>query len=429
MTTTDELDDFRARARSVAREQIMPLYSAAEQSGTFPREAFAALGAAGLIRERWRGGPSGDLTRSVILAEELANAGGGGVAIGCTLAMEPIVAALRRHGGNALLTETLEQVLDGRLVGCFAASEPVGGSDLAGVRTTAYRERDGWRIRGEKKFVSLGPVADFALVLCRTATGDPPAAGDSGPAAGDDGPAAARLALFLVPASGLRVIKPLHRLGLSSLSTAWMGVDAHVPNEALMSRPGLGLMVATHALSHERFAAAAQLVGLSRRAIGLATAHLHRRTQFGRPLIEHQALRLRLAELSAQLTVLRHGVYGAASDAPGSPALGTREIAAFKVTAARFAEKVVGECMHLFGGMGYLEDETPLARMYRDVRLARLGGGSDEVMWELVAADLMPDFAAYDAEVTTYDSDVAAYANDADAGVGGDRAADAGVRS
>jgi acyl-ACP dehydrogenase len=385
MITTAELDDFRARARSVAREHMMPLYAEAEQSGTFPREAFAALGAAGLIRERWRGGPSGDPMRSVILAEELARAGGGGVAIGCTLAMEPIVAALRRHGDSARLKGTLEQVLDGRLVGCFAASEPAGGSDLAGVRTTAEKERDGWRIRGEKKYVSLGPVADFALVLCRTAT--------------EDHPAAARLALFLVPASGMRVIKPLQKLGLSSLSTAWMGIDAHVPDEALMGRPGLGLLVATHALSHERFAAAAQLVGLCLRAIDLATAHLHRRTQFGRPLIEHQALRLRLADLSAQLTVLRHGVYGAASDAPGSPALGTREIAAFKVTAARFAEKVVGECMHLFGGMGYLEDETPLARMYRDVRLARLGGGSDEVMWELVAAGMVPDFAAYDADV------------------------------
>jgi alkylation response protein AidB-like acyl-CoA dehydrogenase len=385
MITTAELDEFRARARSVAREHMMPLYAEAEQSGTFPREAFAALGAAGLIRERWRGGPSGDLMRSVILAEELARAGGGGVAIGCTLAMEPIVAALRRHGDSARLKDTLEQVLDGRLVGCFAASEPAGGSDLAGVRTTAEKERDGWRIRGEKKYVSLGPVADFALVLCRTATADHPAA--------------ARLALFLVPASGMRVIKPLQKLGLSSLSTAWMGIDAHVPDEAMMGRPGLGLLVATHALSHERFAAAAQLVGLCLRAIDLATAHLHRRTQFGRPLIEHQALRLRLADLSAQLTVLRHGVYGAASEAPGSPALGTREIAAFKVTAARFAEKVVGECMHLFGGMGYLEDETPLARMYRDVRLARLGGGSDEVMWELVAAGMVPDFAAYDADV------------------------------
>jgi alkylation response protein AidB-like acyl-CoA dehydrogenase len=383
-----EVDDYRERARSVVRDQVMPLYEPAEQSGTFPRAAFAALGAAGLVRERWRGGPSGDLVRSVVLAEELAHAGGGGVAIGCTLAGEPIVAALRRYGTSPLLADTLDQVLDGRLLGCFAASEPTGGSDLVNLGTTAEPERDGWRIRGEKKFVSLGPVADFALVLCRT---------DVSTVAGTSG--AARLGLFVVPAAGLRVIKPLSRLGMSSLSTAWMGIDAWVPDEALLGRPGLGLVVSTWALSHERFAAAAQLVGVCLRAIDLATAHLHRREQFGQPLIEHQALRLRLADLAAQVTVLRYAVYGAASAAPGSPACGTREIAAFKVTAARLAERVVGECMHLFGGMGYLEDETPLARMYRDVRLARLGGGSDEIMWEMVAAGLVPDFEAYDAAV------------------------------
>ncbi|TDC65364.1 acyl-CoA dehydrogenase [Micromonospora sp. KC207] len=385
MSTTQELSDFREHARTVIRERIVPLFAEAELSGTFPRAAFAALGAAGLVRQRWQGGPGGDPVRSVILAEELARSGAGGVAIGCTLAMEPIVAALRRHGGNPQLDDILEQVLDGRQLGCIAASEPTGGSDLSGVRTTARREGGGWRIRGEKKFVSLGPVADFALVLARTAT--------------EEHPAPPQLGLFCVPASGMRVIKPLRRLGLSSLSTAWIGIDASVPATALLGRPGLGLVVATHALTFERFAAAAQLAGLSLRAIELATAHLHRRTQFGRPLLEHQALRLRLADLAARLTVLRHGVYGAAAGAPGTPALGAREIAAFKVTAARFAEEVVGECMHMFGGMGYLEDETPLARMYRDVRMARLGGGSDEVMWELVAGGLTPDFAAYDADV------------------------------
>lgn len=384
MATHEELADFRARARAVARERVAPLHAEAERTGTFPREAYAALGAAGLVRERW--GDGGDAVRGVILAEELSRAGAGGVAVGCTLAMEPVVAALARHGDGALLKDVLDQALDGRQVGCFAASEPAGGSDLAGLRTTATRDGDGWRIRGEKKFVSLGPVADFALVLCRTATGDDP-----------------RLALFHVPASGMRVVRPLRPLGLASLSTAWMGIDAQVPGEALLGRPGLGLMAATHALNHERFAAAAQFTGLCLRAIDLTTAHLHRRTQFGRPLIEHQALRLRLADLSAQVTVLRHGLYGAAADSPGGPEFGTREIAAFKVTAARLAGTVVDECLHLFGGMGYLEDETPLAQMYRDVRLARLGGGTDEVMWELVAAGLVPDFAAYDADVAPYD--------------------------
>src|SRR5439155_7601464 len=105
--------------------------------------------------------------------------------------------------------------------------------------------------------------------------------------------------------------------------------------------------------------------------------------------------RLRLADLSARQVVLRYAVYAAAQGVP-TGACGTREIAALKVTAARFAEEVMSECMHLFGGPGYLDDETPLSRMWRDCRLARLGGGSDEVMWELVAGGLVPDYAACD---------------------------------
>ncbi len=383
MTRTAELEDFRARTRSVVRERVLPLYEDAEAGGVFPRAAFAALGEAGLLRERWAGGRDGDPLRAVILAEELSRAGCGGVAIGCTLAHETVVAALRAADPEAPVADTLEQVLAGRLVGCFAASEPEGGSDLAGLRTTAERDGDGWRIRGEKKFVSLGPVADFALVLCRTG-------GAGGPG---------RLGLFLVPAQGLHVVKLLRKLGVSSLSTAWMGIDARVGPGALIGRSGLGLAVASRVLSGERFAAAAHLVGMCGLAIDLTAAHLHRRTQFGRPLIEHQALRLRLADLSGRVAVLRRAVYGAAAGSPGLAPLDARETAAFKVTAARLAQEVVGECMHMFGGMGYLEDETPLARMYRDVRMARLGGGSDEIMWELVAAGLEPDFAAYDATV------------------------------
>jgi hypothetical protein len=114
--------------------------------------------------------------------------------------------------------------------------------------------------------------------------------------------------------------------------------------------------------------------------------------------MEHQALRLRLAELSSRLTVLRFSVWTAAQGMAAG-ACGAREAAALKVTAARFAEEAMSECMHLFGGPGYLEDETPLARMWRDARLARLGGGSDEMMWELVASGMSGDAEAYERAV------------------------------
>jgi hypothetical protein len=112
-------------------------------------------------------------------------------------------------------------------------------------------------------------------------------------------------------------------------------------------------------------------------------------------LIDKQALRMRLAQLASQVAVVRLAMYqlGAAPIA-GSPR--ARDVAALKVNAARLGERVLSECMHMVGGKGYLEDELPLARMWRDMRLARLGGGTDEVMWEMVAGGLVPDFAAYD---------------------------------
>ncbi|WP_218005147.1 acyl-CoA dehydrogenase family protein [Actinomadura macra] len=202
-----------------------------------------------------------------------------------------------------------------------------------------------------------------------------------------------------MPASGLTLRKRLVKAGTSGLDTAWMAVDAVVPDEAQVGRPGLGLLVITWGLGHERLSIAAQAAGGIARAIGLTAAHLHRREQFGRPLHEHQALRLRLAELASRLLTLRFAVYTAAQGVPVAGACGARETAALKVVAARFAEEAMSECMHMFGGAGYLEDETPLARMWRDARLARIGGGTDEMMWELVASGLVPDLPGYDASV------------------------------
>ena len=112
-----------------------------------------------------------------------------------------------------------------------------------------------------------------------------------------------------------------------------------------------------------------------------------KRRQFGRTLFEHQALRMRMADLQARVDLLRHGLAGS----PPKGRLDLRAAAAVKVTAARLGEEVVSECMHIFGGAGYLVDETPLGRWWRDMKLARVGGGTDEVLWELVAAAMKPD--------------------------------------
>ncbi|MGH3937711.1 MAG: acyl-CoA dehydrogenase family protein [Pseudonocardiaceae bacterium] len=374
------VDEFRADIRAVLAKYVIPQLEQAERDGLFPVAVLRDLGAAGVFRRRWNSSPYGDPGAGVVISQEAARLGVTGIAVGLSLHLETVASALIKFSTTPLLREYADGVLDGRLVGCLGASEPAGGSDLAGITTRARRVVGGWHVTGEKKYLSLGLVCDFALILARIV---------------DEDDAEGLLGLFAVPASGLRVRKRHDKLGTSSLDTTWMVVDVVVGDDAVLARPGLGLLATTWALSHERLAVAAQACGGCAKAIGLAVAHLRRRTQFGSPLFEHQALRLRLAELFSRLTVLEYSVYAAASGIPVAGSCGPRELAALKVTAARFAEEVMSECMHIFGGSGYLVDETPLARMWRDARLARLGAGSDEMMWELVAGGLIADDEGY----------------------------------
>ncbi|HZN19235.1 MAG TPA: acyl-CoA dehydrogenase family protein [Micromonosporaceae bacterium] len=399
---------FRSRVRQVIADQVAPLVGPAERDRRFPREAVEAFGAAGLFAQRWAGGGHGDLRRCVTLAEELGLAGLGGVGVGLSLHLEAASGLLVRFARTPYTRAVRDQALAGRAVLCLATSEQHAGSDLTAVATQLRPAGDGWSVQGTKWFVSPGSQADFALILCRA----------------EEGPA-----IVVVPRSALVVHKRLETTGLRSLETVRLTVDAQVPDEAVLVRPGLGLEAVTWGLIHERLALAAQVLGGAALAVSLAATRLRRREQFGVPLFEHQALRLRLAELSAQVTLARHGVYGLAGglgarragrqrpgpqqpdpqQPGGQPEDGAardpetsagpvsmRDVAGAKAVVAKLAQEVTAECAHMFGGTGYLEDETPFPRLLRDVRVARLGAGSDEMMWELVATGLNSDDELYD---------------------------------
>jgi alkylation response protein AidB-like acyl-CoA dehydrogenase len=377
-------DGVEREILAAVRERIAPLVDDAESRGRFPRVAIAELGALGAFRQRWAQGHRGDPERACRLAEALGRAGTGAIGTGVTVHGEAVLSVLVRFGATPALRRLTRAALDGTTVGCLAASEDRAGSDLLEVATRARPEGDGWRVRGTKAYASLGAVADFALVLCRAEDG----AGRS------RGPVVA-----VVDRDGFEVRERLGVLSARSLETVRLDVDAHVGPDALLGRLGHGLRVVNWGLTHERLAAAAQVIGGARLALGLAAAHLARRRQGGQRLLDRQALRLRLADLAAQVALARRGVHAAAADFDPDRPEAHREIAGVKVTVARLGERVVSECLHLFGGLGLVEEATPLARMWRDVRLARIGGGTDEIMWELVAGGLTPDHAAYDALV------------------------------
>ncbi len=377
--------EFRARIRELIAASILPLFEPAEAERRFPREAAAAFGKAGVYRERWAG-EDGDAGKALILSEELGRALVGGIGVGLILQSEAVAPILRRFGKGAEAAEWLEALLEGAAIGCVAASEMRGGSDLASTETAAVREGEGWRVRGTKAFCSPAGAADFCLVLCRLE--------------GEDSMLGSRLALALVEKSQFEA-RPLQTAGCRSLETCRLEIDALVPDSSLLAPQGLGLHAANWGLTFERFSAAALAVGGANAAIRLATTHLQRRTQFGSPLFEHQALRLRLAALAAELMLVRDGLYAMAARWQKPDGKLMREAAAAKVTAAQLGERVVSECAHMFGGAGYLEDETPFPRLLRDLRVARLGGGTDEIMWELFAGGMEGDDELYERLIST----------------------------
>lgn len=375
----EEIAGFRARVRSFIDQEIVPLVDEAERSRHFPRQAITALGRSGLLRERWAGGRHGDLSRSVLLAEEIGLAGLGGVGVGMSLHSEAATATLRQCARSDYARHILQMALDGEIVCCVATSEQLAGSDLSAVSTELKYDGGRYLVRGTKWFVSPGACADVALVLCR----------------GDDG-----LAVALVPSSGLTVVKKLETAGMAGLETVRLSIDADIADEAILVRPGHGLLALTSALSYERLAIAALFLGTAELALKLSVTHLRRRTQFGQPLYSHQALRLRMADLSAQVTIARRGLYATAAEISTHGTVNIADTAGLKVTATRLCEHVISETMHVFGGRGYIEDETPFPRLWRDVASARLGAGTDEMMWEIVASSLRADDSLYDRWIT-----------------------------
>ncbi|SMC52181.1 acyl-CoA dehydrogenase family protein [Lentzea albidocapillata] len=361
------VDDYRAEIRRVIAG-FVPCMPSWEEDGHLPRELFSALAAAGAFRERWALGPVAGLPLARVLVEELAEHNAG-AALAVSLHSEVFLHALHRAGGHA---EILEGALDGSVIGCAAVTEPGAGSDVPAVTTSARREGDQWRLTGTKCLITNAGRATHVLVLART---------------GD----ARSFGLFVVPLSGVTPTRFVPTLGVRSADTAVLDLDVTVPGTAVVGNPRAGLVQLLRVLDFERLAAAAGLVATARAAMALALAHMRDRTAFSARLFDHQVLRHRMAWHWARVSAV-----AALLDAAMKPGHGDEvshsAVAAVKLVAASDCADAVDAALQAFGGRGYTED-FPLARMYRDVRLTRIGGGTDEMLCEVIAANLDTDDA------------------------------------
>jgi alkylation response protein AidB-like acyl-CoA dehydrogenase len=370
--------DYRALLCEAFDHRVAEWTTEAEAQQSFPRKLIEHLGASGVFAAKWTGQTQPDVNKLVELALALGHLASAGIGVGVSL-HDSAIALLRRFGKSDYLKDICEQAIRGEAVLCIGASEESGGSDLQIVETELRSRDDGYEVRGIKKFVSLSPIADHIMVVARSVDHD------SSSRHGN-------VAVVAVPTTHVVVQRPYNKVGAGPLDTAAVHIDTWVPADALVARAGTGLAAISWALAHERMSIAGQIAGSCQRVIGITLARMVNRRQFGHTLYEHQALRLRMADLQARVDLLRYALQGIAAQGR----LDLRAAAGVKVTAARLGEEVIGECMHIFGGAGYLVDESPLGRVWRDMKLARVGGGTDEVLWELVAAGMKADHAGYD---------------------------------
>ena len=378
MKFTSEHEQFRKVVRDVVEREINPNVDEWEDAGIFPaHELFpklAAVGALGLEYDEADGGQGADHSYTVVLAEELGRADCAGVPMAIAVQASMATPALANFGSAELRQQYLAPAMRGEMVCSIAVSEPDAGSDVAGIRTTAVRDGDSWVINGRKMWITNGTQADWLCLLARTTEpGEQPESGYAG------------MSLIIVPTNtpGFSVGRAIKKMGNRSSDTGELVLDnVRVPVANVIGEPGRGFQQQMAQFQIERLVGAYMAVSGSRRAIDRTLEYLRVREAFGKPLLANQVIQYRLAELIADIDVVREFCYAAADKVvAGEDA--TRMATVAKLKAGRLAREVADAAMQFHGGMGYAEDMW-VERYYRDVRLISIGGGADEVMLRIL---------------------------------------------
>lgn len=364
--------EIRDTVRAFARAKVAPYARAWEEDGAYPAEIFEALAELGLFGmtapARW-GGAEADYVSYALALMELAAADGGLSTI-VSVHNAPVVAAVLGSGSDEQKRRFLPGLCSGELIGAFALTEAGAGSDAAAISSRATRVEGGWRLRGAKQFITSARIAGLTIVFAVT-----------DPSRGKHG-----ITAFLAPAGtpGLTVAKVEHKLGQRASDTCALALDDVFLDDGLvLGEPGKGYAIALAHLEAGRIGIGAQAVGMAQGALELAVAYAKERKTFGKPIMEHQAVGFRLADLAARLEAARQLVLHTASlkDA-GLPCMA--EACMAKLVASETAEAVASGALQTLGGYGYLED-FGLAKIYRDVRVCQIYEGASDIQRMVIA--------------------------------------------
>jgi alkylation response protein AidB-like acyl-CoA dehydrogenase len=374
---TPEHDQLRASVRRFVDTEIRPHVPEWEAEGFFPDDVFRRCGELGFLGlhypERW-GGSGGDLATGLVFVEELARCGAGAIPMAVSVQTHMATPALAEFGTDDQRSRWLVPAIAGTKIGAIAITEPDAGSDVAAIKTTAVRDGDIWRVNGRKMFITNGARAQFLTLVVKTDA-----------SADHHG-----VSLFVVDTdlAGVTVSRRLEKLGMHSSDTAEIALDdVAVPHVALIGlEPGRGFVQLMWQLQYERLAGAAACVGHATQTLNDTAKYARDRHTFGRPIAQHQVIAHKLADAATELEAAR-ALLDATAWAVMQGEYPVAEISMCKKFCAQVQHRVIDACLQVWGGAGYLE-ETGIPRAYRDARLQRIGGGTDEIMNEVIAKNL-----------------------------------------
>ena len=375
MLLDDEHKLVRDTMRAFAQAELAPNAARWDRESHFPREALRKLGELGalgmVVPEQWDGAAMDYLSLALTL-EEIA-AGDGATSTIVSVQNSVVCGPILAFGNDAQKEKYLKPLARGEWLGCFCLTEPHVGSDAGAITTRAERRGESYVLNGVKQFITSGANADVAIVFARTDR----AAGKKG------------ISAFIVDARtpGYVVARVEDKLGQHASDTAQIVFeDCALPATNLLGTEGGGYRIALANLEAGRIGIAAQAVGMARAAYEAALAYAKEREAFGKPIVEHQAVAFRLADMATHIAAARELVLHAASlrDA-GAPCL--KEASMAKLFASEMAERVCSAALQVHGGYGYVSD-FPVERIYRDVRVCQIYEGTSDIQRLVIAREI-----------------------------------------
>jgi citronellyl-CoA dehydrogenase len=374
MNFTHEHDELRRTLKRFIDTEINPYVEEWEEAEIFPAhqvfKKMGALGLLGLTKPEEYGGSGLDYSYAMVMAEMLGHIHCGGVPMAIGVQTDMCTPALARFGSDELKREFLAPAIAGDMVGCIGVSEPGAGSDVSAIKSTARKDGDDYIINGQKMWITNSLQADWMCMLVNTG----------------DGPVHKNKGLVMVPMNtkGIEKAKKIRKIGMHSSDTGLIYFDnVRVPQRYRIGNEGQGFIYQMQQFQEERLWASANAIEALVNCIAWTVEWAQERKLFGTTLADQQHVQFKLAELKTEVEALRALTYRAC-DLYISGQDVTELASMAKLKAGRLMRIVPDACLQFWGGMGYTLDNR-VSRLYRDGRLASIGGGADEVMMGIIA--------------------------------------------